>query len=66
MRPEWTVSMIIEDLTSIIREIDDVLPNGRASRLAHMIKGKWKAVRWNYEDRADKDAIKYREEHYDD
>lgn len=62
--PEWDLSYFISDMDLVIREIDDVLPNGSASRAAHRIRARWKAIRWNYEDMCDDEAVAYRKEYY--
>lgn len=53
------LDLFIADLENIAREIDEVIPNGRASRTAHLCLGRWKKKRGTFMDLADPDVIKW-------
>lgn len=54
------LNLFIEDLEIIAHEIDDVIPNGSASKTVHLCLGHWKMRRGNFMDLADPDVIKWK------
>lgn len=55
------LNLFIDDLEVIAHEIDEVIPNGSASKTAHLCLGRWKSKRGTFMDLADPDVIKWKE-----